>query len=177
MSDAHAALVRRAARWLRGTRRCGLVLVECQASCCTEIPDAIGWDGRGRSTLVECKVSRSDFYADRRKPGAGTRIGCFRYYLTPPGVLDPKLLPPGWGLLEAGKCVRHRVKATPSETVNQRAEIGLLVAELSRVLGGFRDCRSRVGVYTEGDQELVDSLTHYRHWLHEGRQNGVSDDD
>jgi hypothetical protein len=176
VSEAHAELVQRAARWLRGTRRCGLVLVECQAYCCQEIPDAIGWDGRGRSTLVECKVSVGDFYADRRKPGAKARVGHFRYYMTPPGLLDPKRLPPGWGLLEAGKRVRHRVKATPSEAVNQHAEIGLLVAELSRVLGGFRDCRSRVGVYTEGDQELLDSLTHYRHWLRLGQQNGASDD-
>lgn len=31
------------------------------------IPDAIGWDGRGNSTLVECKTSRADFADNAEK--------------------------------------------------------------------------------------------------------------
>jgi hypothetical protein len=43
------------------------------ASCC-EIPDAIGWTSRGKfygSIVVECKTSRGDFLADKKK--------CVRY--------------------------------------------------------------------------------------------------
>lgn len=58
----HAQLVTVAARWLG--RRCSVVLTELQTS--GEAPDAIGWSHR-QSTLVECKVSRSDFLSDRRK--------------------------------------------------------------------------------------------------------------
>lgn len=60
----HDQLCERARRWLRGTRRCKPVL---HTICsCSEIPDAIGWNFYG-STVVECKASVSDFYADRKK--------------------------------------------------------------------------------------------------------------
>lgn len=99
----HDELVTRAARWLAKTRRCPVVVTEIvTASSTGEIPDAIGWEG-GRSHLVECKVSRSDFLADRKKsfrimPDLG--LGDYRWYMTPPGLVTPDELPDGWGLLE-----------------------------------------------------------------------------
>ncbi|KKK54365.1 hypothetical protein LCGC14_3085490, partial [marine sediment metagenome] len=65
-----------------------------------EIPDALGFASR-KSTLIECKASRSDFLSDkkksfRQKPDEG--MGCLRYYLTPPGLVDPDELPENWGL-------------------------------------------------------------------------------
>ena len=47
--------------------RCGVVLSE-QACVSGEMPDAIGWKRANHSVLVECKVTRADFLADRGKP-------------------------------------------------------------------------------------------------------------
>jgi hypothetical protein len=76
-----------------------------------ERPDALGWDGTGFSTLIECKASRADFLADRRK--VFRDVGCWhlgmgqrRFYMTPPKLLLPADVPERWGLLE---CHQHRV--------------------------------------------------------------------
>lgn len=64
----HEELCERARRWLSGTRRCEPVF--SNIASCSEIPDAIGWSSTWAwhgSTVVECKTSRSDFYADSRK--------------------------------------------------------------------------------------------------------------
>lgn len=64
----HNDLCERALRWLSGTRKCEPVFH--QIASCAEIPDAIGWSSCFRfsgSTVLECKVSRADFYADLRK--------------------------------------------------------------------------------------------------------------
>ena len=66
-----------------------------------EIPDLIGWFS-GYSILIECKASRSDFLADKKKrfrinPGVG--MGHWRLYLCPDGMISPEELPEGWGLL------------------------------------------------------------------------------
>ncbi len=118
----HDEIVERAVRWLRNTKRCGVVLSEL-ASSSSETPDAIGWVNGGRwSYLVECKTSRSDFYADKHKPGrVGFRItmgmGRERYYMAPDGILSAELVQkhrPAWGLLEIkGRRVRVSLKAIP----------------------------------------------------------------
>lgn len=113
----HEELCERARRWLAGTRRCEPVF--SNAASCDEIPDAIGWSshyGWRGSTVVECKTSVSDFYADRRKyrgwrslrwgwvqnnvsrkereatPGEWTEeeipsMGDYRFYMCQPGTL------------------------------------------------------------------------------------------
>lgn len=98
----HATLVEKADRWLR-QRGCSVTLRDpFRASVQSgEMPDAIGWRD-GISILVECKVSRADFLADakkpfRRKPETG--MGDWRFYLSPPGVIEVEDLAPGWGLL------------------------------------------------------------------------------
>ncbi len=101
----HAQLVEHAVAWLRGYR-CGVVLSE-QACVSGEMPDAIGWKRASHSVLVECKISRADFLADRDKPfrqKSDLGLGCERFYLTPRGFwIQTKELPPGWGLLEIHK--------------------------------------------------------------------------
>ena len=62
----HSELVEYAVGWLRGYR-CGVILSE-QACVSGEMPDAIGWKKAAHSVLVECKISRADFLADRGKP-------------------------------------------------------------------------------------------------------------
>jgi len=133
----HAKLVSLAVAWLR-RYRCGVVLSE-QACVSGEMPDAIGWKKACHSVLVECKVSRPDFLADREKPfrqQPETAVGCERYYLAPRGLIRPDELPARWGLLEV--CGRDIEKVKPSAK-NLRTEIGfryemnLLLASLRRV--------------------------------------------
>jgi len=98
----HTELVNRAARWLRNTKRCGVVVTE-EYSMAWSIPDAMGWKSYA-SYLIECKVTRGDFLADRKKPHRANPdlgMGDQRYYMTPPGLVSPDELPKHWGLLEA----------------------------------------------------------------------------
>jgi hypothetical protein len=136
----HAGLVELAVKWLRTRYRCGIVLSE-QACCSGEIPDVIGWKGRCRSVVVECKVSRADFLADRAKPwrqNAEVALGCERFYMAPAGVIAASELPHGWGLLEtrgrkvevALACNKRRSLRSAEGFLN---EMNLLLASLRRV--------------------------------------------
>jgi hypothetical protein len=133
----HAQLVQKAIQWLR-SYRCGVVLSE-QACSSGEMPDAIGWKRACHSVVVECKISRADYSADRNKPWRQkpkTAMGCERYYLVPAGLLGAEELPAGWGLLELR---RQKVEVTKSSERGHRAAIGfrhemnLLLASLRRV--------------------------------------------
>jgi hypothetical protein len=117
----HTELCLRALRWLRGTRRCNPVY-SLNASC-AEVPDAIGWASTYRwegSTVIECKTSVSDFYADKQKrigwkdesghihtahwitkkqaqENGFTQVelpmmGDFRFYLCEPGIISVELV-------------------------------------------------------------------------------------
>ena len=137
MSMTHAQLVERAVRWLRGYR-CGVVLSE-QACVSGEMPDAIGWKQACHSVLVECKVTRADFLADRAKPfrlKPEKGVGSERFYMAPPGLVKIEELPAGWGLLE---CRRGRVEMLQPSVKNLRTAVGfryemnLLLSSLRRV--------------------------------------------
>ncbi len=129
----HDVLARRAAAWLEVAQRCTVVFVEGLAVT-EEVPDAIGFRGPLDSILVECKASRADFLADRKKsfrihPELG--MGRFRFYFAPTGMIHPRELPDGWGLVEctkAGGRMRHASK--PFLKVNRLAEQRLLFHRL-----------------------------------------------
>ena len=133
----HAALVLHAIEWLR-RYRCGVVLSE-QACISGEMPDAIGWKRACRSVLVECKISRADFLADRAKPfrqKSELGVGCERFYLVPRGLVRPDELPAGWGLLELQNRRIEMVKASRKNLRREegfRCEMNLLLASLRRV--------------------------------------------
>jgi hypothetical protein len=114
--------------------------------------------------LVECKVSRPDFLADREKPfrqKPESGVGCERYYLAPRGLIRVEELRPGWGLLEV--CGREIEKAKPSAK-NLRTPIGfgyemnLLLASLRRVevriepqsITDFLKWKNRMAEYNRG---------------------------
>jgi len=149
-------------QWLR-RYRCGVVLSE-QACVSGEMPDAIGWKKASHSVLVESKVSRADFLADRDKPfrqKPEIGVGCERYYLVPRGLIRIAELPTGWGLLEA--CGREIERVWPSAE-DQRSEIGfqnemnLLLASLRRVeiriepesITDFLKWKNRMAEYNRG---------------------------
>jgi hypothetical protein len=120
-SVTHDELCNRGLAWLRGTRRCNPVY--SRNASCREIPDAIGWSSSYKwhgSTVLECKTSVSDFYADKKKRisfvhrqhgwtyrGRLARVfanqqdfdrillpvmGDFRFYVCESGLLTPELV-------------------------------------------------------------------------------------
>lgn len=107
----HKELVERAAKWLKNTRKCPLVVTEIAVSYGTnEIPDALGWRYARHTTLVECKASRADFQRDKKKVfrqfwdmGCGQQ----RFFMTPPDLVTVDELPEGWGLLY---CHPHKIQ-------------------------------------------------------------------
>jgi hypothetical protein len=158
----HARLVEKAIRWLR-SYRCGVVLSE-QACVSGEMPDAIGWKRACHSVLVECKVTRGDFLADRAKPfrmNPKKGVGCERFYLVPDGVIRPEELPKGWGLLEL---LGSKVEITVPSAKNLRSpagfgyEMNLLLASLRRVevriepqsITDFLKWKNRMAEYNRG---------------------------
>src|ERR1700687_2074111 len=158
----HAKLVSMAVRWLR-RYRCGVVLSE-QACVSGEMPDAIGWKKACHSVLVESKVSRGDFLADRDKPfrqKPDLGVGCERYYLAPHGLIRIEELPPGWGLLEVSGREIERVKSSAKNlrsVVGFQNEMNLLLASLRRVDGRiepqsiteFLKWKNRMAEYNRG---------------------------
>lgn len=77
-----------------------------------EQPDVLGMDAYAGSILVEVKVSRSDFLADKKKPWRkpGQGMGQRRAYLTPKGLLSPDEVPYGWELWEVHGKTKPQLK-------------------------------------------------------------------
>jgi len=180
----HAQLVEKAVRWLRHYR-CGVVLSE-QACASGEMPDAIGWKRACHSVLVECKVTRGDFLADRAKPFRQMPekgVGSERFYLTPPALVQPAELPAGWGLLEwrHGQIVMVRPSARNLRTATGfRYEMNLLLASLRRVevriepqsITDFLKWKNRMAEYNRGT--LPEGLTPAEEEMNAFLQNDVS---
>jgi len=158
----HAKLVSLAVAWLR-RYRCGVVLSE-QACASGEMPDAIGWKKACHSVLIECKVSRADFLADRSKPfrlQAQNGVGSERYYLAPAKLIRIEELPAGWGLLEVSG---REIETLKRSAKNLRSapgfqyEMNLLLASLRRVevriepqsITDFLKWKNRMAEYNRG---------------------------
>lgn len=110
-----------AAKWLKRPESgngpgCQVALTEVGGLFGGERADAFGyrWGWDACSIVVESKVSRSDFFADRNKPhrnGEVLGMGNYRYYICPEGLIDIKDLPYGWGLLWVNKRGHVKLKA------------------------------------------------------------------
>lgn len=155
----HAALVAVAYRWTLA--RCGFALREYRTFTPTgETPDVLGFRS-DCSVLVEVKVSRADFLADRKKPfrQGALGMGNFRYFLCPEGLVEPNELPERWGLLVAtsrgvrvARGLKHPGRSSGGERpdawwhdANLAAERAVLYSVVRRV--HLRD--QLEGVYTE----------------------------
>ena len=96
----HGECVQYAAAW--AGRRFHLVMPEMQSLQNNEIPDVLAVDFLGVTLLIECKVSRSDFLADKKKPfrvKPEQGMGQYRMYACPKGMIKKGEIPEGWGLL------------------------------------------------------------------------------
>lgn len=131
----HNHMVLRAVQWLRAQ---GYHACLAEPTLTHELPDAIGWNARGGSSVIECKVSRSDFRADLKKPchkaPEASTLGNFRWYMTPRGLVRPEEVPTGHGLLEiTEKKVFIVVKAPRRQSHASSLERSMLAEALGRV--------------------------------------------
>lgn len=142
----HAELVDAAYKWVLKRGSCGVAFKELYSYASNgEYPDVIGF-GSGTSTIIECKTSRSDFFADQKKsfrmyPELG--MGRYRYYCSLPDLIKASELPNGWGLLYVidGKAKRvHNPYGTLEGNIytggfapNLKAEHELMYSALRRL--------------------------------------------
>lgn len=119
----HTDLVELAHRWLTKAKGCGFAFAElCASTANGEQPDAIGFR-QDYTILVECKVSRADFLADkkkrfRRQPHSG--MGNYRFFMAPAGLIKPDDLPEKWGLIEVSEKGKARQVVGPKGNVECR---------------------------------------------------------
>ena len=118
----HKTLVILAERWVR-QYSFPITAPEMVIVRTPEIPDLIAFNAYG-SIMVECKMSRSDFLIDKKKPWRQPNkgMGNYRLYIAPEGIIKPEDLTrmeealgcPRWGLLEVNdkKKVIERVVPT-----------------------------------------------------------------
>jgi len=134
----HDQLTKVAVKWLKTRHKCKVVFSEMRIRGCKEIPDALGWRTNTHSIVIECKTSRSDFLADKKKyrfKYPEKALGYERWYMTPQGLLNPEEVPVGWGLVEytGSRCI---IKKKPSyyfqSIETARAEMKLLIAAARR---------------------------------------------
>ncbi len=148
----HKAAVKRMAAWLKGAGRCLIVAAELKTQN-HETPDVLGFYGAGGSILIECKVSRSDFLADRNKIFRAYQadgMGDLRYFAAPMGLLRADEMPENWGLLEIGE---HRIRKTLEanyQQANKTAEVKMLMSIIRRL-----EIATAVFVQHEGPIERI----------------------
>lgn len=121
MSITHNELNLIAVKWLKRPQSnngpgCQVALTEVGGLYGGERADVFGyrWGFDGGSIVVESKISRSDFLADRSKPhrnGQTAGMGTYRYYICPEGIIDIADLPNAWGLLWVNKRGHVKIKA------------------------------------------------------------------
>ena len=109
----------------------------------TELPDCFGWQngqvhwlndeyvrkevGFIFTTLIEVKVSRSDFLRDRKKPHRQELgMGNYRYYCCPDGMIKPDELPENWGLFYEINGKLKSIKTATYVESNKQEELWLL---------------------------------------------------
>ncbi len=145
----HKELVLKASKWLKSIG-C-TVIIEELTTVCSETPDSIGWRD-SLSILVECKTSKHDFLADKNKIfrmpyGKKYALGDWRFYMCPPGIINPcDLIGSEWGLLYVESIDKRakRIIAPKGNTNwhpapfkgNKKEENKLLVSALRRISAG-----------------------------------------
>jgi len=116
--------------------KCGVIFKEI-SSASAERPDVIGF-GSGISSLIEAKVSRTDFLKDKKKhfrkhPELG--MGKYRFYACPTNLIKEEELPKNWGLIyvsEKGRCI---IKVQPkAQKISIESEHLFMYSVLRRTL-------------------------------------------
>ena len=138
----HAELTQSAGNWLKKHTNnavipnCPLVVTELNAMGTNgEIPDVLGFN-YCNSVMIEVKVSRSDFLADKKKKHRRYGTGEFKYYCCPSGLISADELPDNWGLLYADR-VKERIVIQTNQLAlrseaNLEAERSILLSIIRR---------------------------------------------
>lgn len=107
MELTHKKLIEIGYKWT--LNKCGFAFKELTVAH-DEVPDVLGFNSLG-TFLLEAKVSRADFLADKKKVFrvfSEKGIGDWRFFIVPKGLIKIEELPPNWGLIE----VSEKGKAT-----------------------------------------------------------------
>lgn len=144
-SDLHDQLCIRGRRFLENNGFTVAFDDRFQAAVDTgERPDALGFRN-GVSCLIEVKVTRADFLADKKKrfrQDTTIGMGDWRFFLSPPDIISIDDLPVGWGLLHASAKQIRKVHGWPPNTqwyrgkpfsANKQAECDYLYSALRRI--------------------------------------------
>lgn len=108
----HKELVEIGYKWVM--QRCGVAFKEFNTAN-SEHPDVIGFTS-GESFLIECKATRSDFLADKKKSfriRPETGMGKFRFFLCPEDLISIEELPENWGLIYVNENSKARCVHNP----------------------------------------------------------------
>jgi hypothetical protein len=142
------------ARWLKNNGY-KFAFHNMTSAAAGEQPDALGMKAWGESFLLEAKVSRADFLADKKKPWRspeyGAALGDNRGYITPKGLLKPEEIPYGWWLLEVHGKNKPMVKVIKGRVTEMK------VSPWHQERG--RDTKTPVTVYRNCD---VTELSEFR---------------
>jgi len=137
----HRELIDRMSMWLERKYNCPVTLLERLGHGGTgESPDILAWRADGKSYLIEVKISRSDFHADKHKPwrrNMDDGLGQTRYYAAPKGILKPEDIPAGWGLLSV---TEHQVRELKQPEAIKQNETAVR-AEMAMLIRALRDLR------------------------------------
>lgn len=139
----HSELILKAEHWLYGNSylknkyKANIVLREL-TTWCRETPDLLGWArGRVTSILIEVKVSRGDFLADRKKLHRRKleyAMGNFRFYCCPYNMIRVEEVLDNWGLLylsKTGKSIQL-IKPAGYQKANIQEEYKFLLSIVRR---------------------------------------------
>jgi hypothetical protein len=89
------------------------------------------------SVLIECKVTKSDFNADKNKYYRRCEdrgMGDYRFYMAPKGLLAVDKIPHKWGLLEVDDNGKVKmVRVAERQEADKNKEIALLISTLRRL--------------------------------------------
>ena len=100
MKLTHKEVVDAASKYCRKIG-CSVILNEFVAGC-SEEPDVLSFK-TGFSIVIECKVSRNDFFNDfkkyHRRGKESKAMGNYRFYCCPKNMIKKEEIPDGWGLL------------------------------------------------------------------------------
>ena len=133
----HKELVGHAKFWLSRSKQCNPVFIEKGSGNFSEMPDVIGFTSN-QSMVIECKISKSDLRADKKKPHRQTGgLGNLRYYFIPLSLYEEckDFDWNGWGV----------VTITPNDGILVRQIRGLNSKEFESNIKNERDfLRSRV---------------------------------
>lgn len=105
-----------------------------------ELPDV--WATNGDNTaIIEVKTSHSDFIADKKKwirqegfAQEKRRVGNYRYYLCPTGVIKEEELPENWGLLVWDGKKISKIKQAVRVDTYASGELLMITSIMSRIL-------------------------------------------